>query len=118
MSPNLGTPAMARGQLHLTRGARLVRLVTMERPAHAFKRGLRSGLGKKKPSRRATKEEPVMTKPTRYLGLDVHAETISAAIAEGDSKVRSLGQIPNRPEAVRKLLGKLGGFHPVSWTVG
>ena len=34
-----------------------------------------------------------MRKSTRYLGLDVHAETITAAIAEGRRKVRSLGQI-------------------------
>jgi len=50
-----------------------------------------------------------MSKSTRYLGLDVHAETIAAAIAEGRKKVRSLGQLPNRPEAVRKLIDKLGG---------
>ena len=50
-----------------------------------------------------------MGKNTRYLGLDVHAETITAAIAEGRQKVRSLGQLPNRPEAVRKLIEKLGG---------
>jgi hypothetical protein len=30
-----------------------------------------------------------MTNCTRYLGLDVHAETISAAIAEGRGKIRS-----------------------------
>ena len=39
-----------------------------------------------------------MTKTTRYLGLDVHSQTIAAAIAEGRNEVRSLGQIPNRPE--------------------
>lgn len=44
----------------------------------------------------------------RYVGLDVHADTISAAIAEPDGSVRELGTIPNRPEAVRKLLAKLG----------
>jgi len=31
------------------------------------------------------------------------------ALAEGRGKVRNLGQFPNRPEAVRKLLEKLGG---------
>ena len=46
---------------------------------------------------------------TRYLGLDVHAETITAAIAEGRGQIRNLGKFPNRPEAVRKLLEKLGG---------
>jgi transposase len=50
-----------------------------------------------------------MSKNTRYLGLDVHAETITAAIAEGRHRVRSLGQFPNRSEAVRKLIAKLGG---------
>lgn len=49
-----------------------------------------------------------MTRKLRYLGLDVHAETICAAIAEPDGSVRELGVIRNRPEAVRKLLGKLG----------
>ena len=42
-----------------------------------------------------------MAKSTRYLGLDVHAEPIVAAIAEGRSKVRSLGEVRNRPEALR-----------------
>jgi hypothetical protein len=50
-----------------------------------------------------------MSKNTRYLGLDVHAETITAAIAEGRQKIRSIGQFPNRPEAVRRFIEKLGG---------
>ena len=49
-----------------------------------------------------------MKEKLRFLGLDVHAETIAAAIAEPDGKVRSLGTIPNRLESVRKLLKKLG----------
>lgn len=49
-----------------------------------------------------------MPKKLRYLGLDVHAETICAAIAEPDGSVRELGTIRHRPEAVRKLLTKLG----------
>lgn len=49
-----------------------------------------------------------MSKSMRFVGLDVHAETIAVAIAEGRDEVRSLGIIPNRPEAVRRLLGKLG----------
>jgi transposase len=39
--------------------------------------------------------------------MDVHAETIAVAIAEG-REVRSLGTIANRPEAVGKLIKKLG----------
>jgi len=49
-----------------------------------------------------------MTNNLRYLGLDVHAETIAAAIAEPDGEVRVLGVIPNRADAVAKLLRKLG----------
>jgi hypothetical protein len=71
-------------------------------------RGLRSGLVRDT-RRRATREESVMGNCTRYLVLDVHAETITAAIAEERGRVRTLGRFPNRPEAVRKLIEKLGG---------
>src|ERR1700731_5107243 len=47
-------------------------------------------------------------KKVRFLGLDVHAETIAIAVAEPDGEVRSLGIIPNREESVRKLVKKLG----------
>jgi transposase len=48
-----------------------------------------------------------MAKIARFVGMDVHAQTIAVAIAEG-REVRSLGTIPNRPEAVCKLIKKLG----------
>ena len=44
----------------------------------------------------------------RFIGLDVHAETIAVAVAEPYEDVRSLGTIPNQPESVRKLMKKLG----------
>ena len=44
----------------------------------------------------------------KFIGLDVHAETIAAAVAEQDGEVRSVGVIPNRCESVRKLVKKLG----------
>lgn len=44
----------------------------------------------------------------RFVGLDVHAATIAVAVAEAGGEVRSLGTIPNRPEAIRKLVHKLG----------
>lgn len=50
-----------------------------------------------------------MKEKVRFLGLDVHAETITVAVAEQDGEVRSLGTIPNRAEWVRKLVKKLGG---------
>lgn len=50
-----------------------------------------------------------MKKPTRYVGLDVHAETIAVAVAEPDGEVRTLGVIPNRFEAIRGLIKRLGG---------
>ena len=49
-----------------------------------------------------------MRETLRFLGLDVHAETIAVAIAEPDGEVRSLGTIPNRTESIRKLIKKLG----------
>lgn len=50
-----------------------------------------------------------MSTRMQYVGLDVHAETITAAVAEADGTVRELGTIPNRLEAIRKLVSKLGG---------
>ena len=47
-------------------------------------------------------------KKVRFVGLDVHADTVAVAVAEPTGEVRSLGQIPNRPESVRKLVKKLG----------
>jgi transposase len=50
-----------------------------------------------------------MTTRMRHVGLDVHAETITAAVAEPDGTIRELGTIAHRLEAVRKLVRKLGG---------
>src|SRR4030081_874920 len=49
-----------------------------------------------------------MKEKLRFLGLDVHAETIAVAIAEPDGEVRSLGTIPNLLKSIRKLIKKLG----------
>ncbi len=45
-----------------------------------------------------------------YVGLDVHAETITVAVAEGSGRARGrgVGTIPNRPDAIRKAMKKLG----------
>src|SRR4030095_16658253 len=54
------------------------------------------------------RKEPAVKKNTRFVGLDVHAETIAVAVAESSGDVRSLGVIPNKPESVRKLIKRLG----------
>jgi transposase len=51
-----------------------------------------------------------MKNATRFVGFDVHADTIAVAVAEEgrNGEVRQLGIIPNRPDALRKLIQKLG----------
>lgn len=44
----------------------------------------------------------------RFVGLDVHADTIAVAVAEMGGEVHSHGVIANRLEAIRKLIHKLG----------
>ena len=44
----------------------------------------------------------------RFVGLDVHADTITVAVAESPGEVRALGKFPNSPESVRKMVGKWG----------
>ena len=51
-------------------------------------------------------------KGIKFVGLDVHAETISVAVAEQDGEIRSLGMIPNREESIRKLRQNLKARSP------
>jgi transposase len=44
----------------------------------------------------------------RYDLLVWHADTIAVAVAECNGEVRSVGEIPNRLESIRKMVGKLG----------
>lgn len=44
----------------------------------------------------------------RFIGMDVHAETVAVAVAEAGGEVRSLGNIPNRLESIRRVIRKLG----------
>jgi transposase len=44
----------------------------------------------------------------RFVGLDVHADTIAVAVAESHGEVRQWGVIPNRLESIRRLVKKLG----------
>ena len=42
-----------------------------------------------------------MKKDTRFVGLDVHKDTIAVAVASSGGEVRSLGTIPNLADSVR-----------------
>ena len=50
----------------------------------------------------------ITRKETRFVGLDVHAETIAVAIATKDGDVHTLGSIPNRPESIKRLVTRRG----------
>jgi hypothetical protein len=49
---------------------------------------------------------------SKYVGLDVHKETIAVSIAEGvcSGEVRYVGKIANTPQAVSKLVKQLSGW--------
>jgi transposase len=51
-----------------------------------------------------------MKKYSKYVGLDVHAETIAIAVADHgrNGEVRALGTIPNEAGALKKALAKIG----------
>lgn len=51
-----------------------------------------------------------MSKTTRFVGLDVHAETIAVATAApGSGPEELLGTVPNTPDSIARLIHKLGG---------
>ena len=49
-----------------------------------------------------------MKECNKYVGLDVHKETIAVSVAEANGgEVRYEGEIANTPEAVEKLIRQL-----------
>jgi len=51
-----------------------------------------------------------MDQPIRFVGLDVHADTITVAVAEeGRGEARHLGRLPNDLTRLLKSLDRLGG---------
>lgn len=44
----------------------------------------------------------------KFVGLDVHQETIAVAVAGVDSEVRTLGTIRNEPDDIARLMHRLG----------
>src|SRR5881296_1989150 len=70
--------------------------------------GVGYAVGATEPRRATCERSRSMSTNLRNVGLDVHADTIAVAVAEPGGEVRPLGIIPNRPEAVAKLVRKLG----------
>ena len=49
-----------------------------------------------------------MAEYTRFVGLDVHASIIAVAVMDKDGTQHWLGNIPNEPKSIRRLVKKLG----------
>src|SRR2546428_10001032 len=49
-----------------------------------------------------------MKNDIRFVAMDAHADTLAVSLSEGLGEVRRLGIIPNRPEALRRLVKRLG----------
>lgn len=48
-----------------------------------------------------------MNKCSKYVGLDVHQETIAVAVADTAGELRYMGEIVNTPEAIAKLVAQI-----------
>ena len=55
-----------------------------------------------------------MSKDITYVGLDVHKDTIAVAYARGSGEPTVWGIVPNKPQAVAKVMRRLGSFEQLS----
>ena len=63
--------------------------------------------------KKPTHNKHTMRKELLFVGLDVHAKTITIAVAPGDgSEARDYGGIPNDLHALEKVFAKLRKAHP------
>ncbi len=56
-----------------------------------------------------------MTQRTRFLGLDVHKQSIAVAIVEEAGRPEPFGTIANDPAALRKLVKASAATKPFGW---
>ena len=59
------------------------------------------------PRQSHNEKEQVMRESTMHVGLDVHKDSISVALACADGQVVEMGAVPNTPKAVRELVQRL-----------
>jgi len=53
---------------------------------------------------------------TKYIGLDVHKESIAVSVAEANGgEVRYVGEFANTPEAIEKLVKQLWKGGLLTW---
>lgn len=55
-----------------------------------------------------------MSKDITYVGMDVHKDTIAVAYARGSGEPTVWGIVPNKPQAVAKVMRRLGSFEQLS----
>ena len=62
--------------------------------------------------RKPQQHRHTMSKKLLYVGLDVHAQTVSIAIAEPGGEVRSYGTVSSNLETLEKTMRRIRKAHP------